>query len=357
MQKMIKKIGWSIKNTIAGPKNLIFRAMDIPLKPKWVVFMVTDRCNSRCLHCNIWRQKPIENPLTPEEIEKTFKDELFKNVEYVLCTGGEPTVRSDLEEIILRIHKSLPKATIQLSTNAILAERALNVTKKAMAENINFDVGVSLDGVGEEHDRLRGVKGNFEKADYLLQELVKLREKHKDKLRVAAGIVISDFTLHSLKDVRSYAKKLNVDLVEAWYNEASFYNNIGKNEFKEQFVKAVSSQPSCPLQDKWLKGLKGRPMRFPCFAINTFCVLKCNGDIVPCLNLWDAKIGNIRESSPTKIWHSPTAKKVRKTIKNCQGCLNTWGVEWSFASGAYPFLLFGLKHPRALLERLKKYNF
>jgi len=355
MSKITKTISSNIKSLMRAPKNLILRALEIPLKPKKIVFMVTDRCNSHCMHCNIWKQKPVDNPLTPEEIEKIFSDKLFENVDYVLCTGGEPTVRDDLEEIFLRIHKALPKATLQLSTNALLPERTIKLANTAMKNNINLDIGVSLDGIGDAHDIIRRTKGNFEKADSLLHELAALRAKHQGKLNVAAGIVVSDLTVDSIYNVREYAKKLNIDFVEAWYNTSSFYGNYNeedKAKIKEKIIEIVKSQPLSLLQEKWLSWLKGQSIKFPCFAMNTFCVIKCNGDIVPCLSRWDFKAGNARENSPTEVWHSPKAKEIRKSIKKCKGCLNTWSSGWSFESAYYPILFFYLRHPRISLKRL-----
>ena len=301
------------------------------------------------------KKKPTEDPLTPKEIEEVFSDKLFKNVEYVLCTGGEVTVREDLEEIYLRLHKALPKARLQLSTNGLLPERVIKVVNIAMKNNIHLDVGVSLDGIGEDHDKIRGVRGNFNKVDQLLHELVKIRKNYKDKLNVGIGIVISDLTLNSLSEVRSYAKKLNIELTEAWYNESSFYdNNGGRDVFNNKLINAIKSQSPSPLQETWIKALDGKSIKFSCFAMNTFCVLKCNGDIVPCLNLFDRKAGNVREQSATEIWHSDEMKKVREIVKDCKGCLNSWGAGWSFNSSFYPILLFYLKHLRLTIEKLFK---
>ena len=354
MPEIIEKIGRGIKDTIFGVQNLILRSCSESLKPRWIVYMVTDRCNSRCVHCNIWRKEPTRDPLTPKEVEQVFSDDLFRDVKYVLCTGGEPAVRNDLEDIILSIHKALPEATIQLSTNGLLPDRVIEVAKAAVKHDISLDIGVSLDGLGEEHDKIRGVKGNFEKADRLIHEMVELRKGNKSKLHIAAGIVLSDLTLDSLPKVRSYAKRLNIELTEAWYNESSFYDNVGKNVFSNKLIEAVKSQPPSPLQELWFRALKGKSIKFPCFAMHTFCVLKCNGDIVPCLNLFDTSAGNVRGKTPTEIWHSPEMKKVRKVVKDCRGCLNSWGAGWSLQSSYYPFLLFYLKHPRILIEHLRR---
>lgn len=342
-----------IKITVNGTKNLVLRNTGESLKPRWLVFMTTDRCNSRCEHCNIWQQEPTENPLTAEEIGKTLSAPLFRGVEYILNTGGEAALRNDLEEIILTQHRVLPKARIQLSTNGLLPERVINTVKSALEHDVCVDLGTSIDGIGEDHDRIRGVKGNFDKVDYLLHQLIPLREKHGNRLFIGAQITLSEHNLDSLEKVRAYTREMNISLLEGWYNESPFYANIGKNSASKEMIKAVESQPSSPLQERWMRLLKGKSIKFPCFAMYTFCVLKCNGDIVPCLNLWDNKAGNIRESSPQRIWQSPEARKVRGVVKDCQGCLNVWGAGWSFHSCPFPLLPFFIKHPRNLTKSLR----
>jgi MoaA/NifB/PqqE/SkfB family radical SAM enzyme len=148
---------------------------------------------------------------------------------------------------------------------------------------------------------------------------------------------------------------LNINLTEAWYNEAPYYDNIGGEiPISNKLIEAVESQPSSPLQEKWLNVLRGKSIKFPCFAMYTFFLLKCNGDVTLCLNFSDVKAGNVRENTPTKIWHSSEAKKARKIVKDCQGCLNSWGFGWSVWYSYYPFLLFYFKHPRTVIEKLSK---
>ena len=317
--------------------------------------MPTDRCNSRCKHCNIWKQKSIPNPLTLEEIEKALSDPLFKDVKEIINTGGEPILRQDIEEIVLIEHKCLPKAKLQLSTNALLPDRVLNLAKSLLEKGIPISVGVSLDGIGEKHDYIRGVKGNFQKADYLLHELLKLKKEHRNKLEIGIGFTLSDLTLDSLDPVREYAKKLNIELLIQWYNQSPFYGNIKMDIAKnKELTKAVQSLIPSFLQEMWLNWLEGKFIKFPCFALYTFCVLKWDGAIVPCLNYFDKSIGNIREKSPTEIWQSPEAKKIRKIVKSCPGCLNEWCTGWSFESCMFPVFSYYLKRPDRLLHRLTK---
>lgn len=349
---LTKIMSYYVRGTAFGVSNLISRTARRSLKPRWLWFEVTDRCNSRCLHCNIWRKKPTKDALTPKEIEKALNDPLFRDVEYVLNSGGEAVLRDDLEEIILTEHRALPKAVLQLSTNGLLPERVIKVVKSAIKHGANISVGVSLDGIGEKHDLIRGVKGNFHNVERLLQELVILRKKYEDKISPTIGFTLSDSTLSSLEEVRAYAQKLNVYCLAQWYNTSSFYDNTNRKlASSKNLIKAVQSFPLTPLNEMWLNSLVGKPIKFRCFAMDTFCALKCNGDIVPCLSLWDATAGNIRESSPTDIWNSSDAKKVKKLVKSCQGCLNNWGVGWSFESSFIPILLFNIKHLRTVLGK------
>jgi len=351
------KILQGLNGIMYGTKNIFLRATTESLQPKWLWFGVTDRCNSRCVYCDIWHKKPTKDVLTPEEIEKTLRDPLFRDVEYILNSGGEPTLRQDLKEIILAEHRALPKARLQLSTNGLLPERVIDVVKFAIQHDIDLSVGTSLDAIGDAYDSIRGVNGNFRKVDWLLHELVALKKEYGYKQTPTFGFTLTDQTLPFLEEVKTYAQKLGVNSLVQWYNQSSFYGNTKKDltDYNKSMIKAVQSLPYGLLREMWLKWIEeGYPIKFRCFAMYTFCVLKCNGDISPCLSLWDVKVGNVRESSPTTIWHSNEAKKARKIIKKCQGCLNVWGAGWSLECSFYPYLLFYLNHPHNLVKKLTK---
>ncbi len=351
---ILKKLFSGLKSSLIGTRNMAHLYAQIPLKPQWLVFVVTEKCNSRCTHCNIWKTDNLVPPLTPAEIEKTLRDPLFSETKYIQVSGGEPTTRGDLDEVILSIHRAVPGATIQISTNALLPARVLKVARTALDAGIELYIGISLDGIGDDHDKIRGIKGNFNKADKLLRELVEIRGRSAGKLTISVGIVISDLTLKSVDAVRSYTEGLNVELTEAWYNESSFYGNLGKHSFSANLNEAIKSQSPSPLKELWLKELKGESIKFPCFAMNTFCVLKANGDIVPCLNYYNESAGNVRKATPSDIWRSMQMKKVRKTVKECRGCLNSWGAGWSINSSYYQTIVFYFKHPLATLKLLIK---
>lgn len=291
----------------------------MPIKYLW--FETSRICNSRCGYCNIWKTRDNgERQLTPKQLYLTLTDPMFKNVCYVINSGGEPTLQPKLLDFLEVEHKACPNARLQLSTNGLLPERVLAVARAMSEIGCRLDVGLSLDGVGEEHDRIRGVKENFEKVEYLFQELPKYAN-------VAAGATL---TLKNYKaNIRAfeYAKEHGIPFIFHWLNSGSFYKNTA-TELKD--VKRIASavglmQPSL-YRSMWLNHLKGKPLKFRCKTLRDFLVLKLNGDVAPCLSHWDMVVGNVFDKSPSAILKG--VGQYRKRLSDCV-CLNNWGVKWS----------------------------
>jgi len=58
--------------------------------------------------CSIWKTKPKEKP-TLGEIQKIFTNPLLDHLETVILSGGEPTLRKDLAQIVQIILDSNPR--------------------------------------------------------------------------------------------------------------------------------------------------------------------------------------------------------------------------------------------------------
>ncbi|HNW55873.1 MAG TPA: radical SAM protein [bacterium] len=338
-----------------GNKNIVLTALDKPLKPRWIWFEVTDLCNSHCTHCQIWAKKEHAKPLTLEEMRKIFSDPILKNVESVINSGGEAILRQDIVDILKLEHELFPKAVLDLSTNAIWPDRAIQVVKEALSEGIRLNVGISLDGVGEKHDQVRGVPGNFAKVDFLIKELKEIKKDYPKLLTITVGFTLSNLTLKEYYSVKEYCQQVGVDeLAVQWYNQSSFYGNDQNDEvkFKEEMKKIVLDQPQSTTRERWLRLLDGKSIKFECFAGNSFFAMKCDGTISPCLTYWDKTIGNARDVSVSEIWRSAQAKNIRKLAKNCDGCLNSWGLNWSLSTNFYPRMSFFLRHPGEIIKKI-----
>ncbi|MFA6306893.1 MAG: radical SAM protein [Patescibacteria group bacterium] len=356
MKKFLNLSKKLVNKFFEGNSNLFKVFLGKSLRPKWLWFGLTERCNSRCQHCNIWKKQPAKDELTLKEIRKCFSDPLFKDIEIIINSGGEVLLRSDIIDIIRLEHEFFPDACLNISTNGLLPERMIETVGTVLKEGIKINASVSLDGIGEEHDKMRGTPGNFKKVDYLLRELVKLRQEYPRHLTLAIGFTLSDLTIESWQKVEDYANNLNIEFIMQWYNQSSFYENSqnNKNQNKEKMYAAVSSQPKTIVREKWLRFIQNKSINFRCFATETFFILRCDGNIAPCLSRWDEILGNVRNNTPTEIWQSDKAKEIRRKIVNCAGCLNCWAVEWSVSTSFYPRLIFYLKKPKAILDRLKR---
>jgi MoaA/NifB/PqqE/SkfB family radical SAM enzyme len=317
---------------------------------------VTDQCNSRCRTCNIWAQKPIDNPLTPDEIYKTLSDPVFKDVDYIINSGGEPTVRYDLLEFLEAEHRALPNATIQLSTNGITYGAAWVVaTLLERYPDIKMDVGTSLEGIGEDHDNERRVPGNFESVDGLIGALIGLREKYgRDRLTIGFGTVVTDRTINNIPALRRYADEKGIGMLIQWYNQSGFYSNekrgqeteIRDAETESRSRALVKEADYTIISDLWCNYLEGKPHAFNCMALQSFCVIKCNGDIVPCLSYWNNRIGNVRNNSPSNIL------KRKGGITCTNHCLNSWATYWSFEADPIQYVRYFVRHPIKLVRKL-----
>ena len=96
----------------------------------------TFRCNSKCQMCYIWK-----NPTDPkEEISLETLSKLPSGFDNLNVSGGEPTLRKDLGEIIDLLY---PKARVmEISSNGLHPERLVPIIKK----HPNIKVRFSLKG-------------------------------------------------------------------------------------------------------------------------------------------------------------------------------------------------------------------
>ena len=313
---------------------------------RWLWLETTDRCNSRCSTCNIWRKTPTPQSelLTHERLEEVLYSWLFRKVEIILNSGGECSL-IDLEDLLKREHAALPNALLQVSTNGLLPTKIVSSILPVLKDGARVDVGISIDGVGLDHDLVRGVKVNFEKVDWLLTKLCRLRKQYP-KLSICSGSTLTAVTCGRQKDILDYLVPFHVPFGWHWFNQSAFYENeCGMFKSVSGFQKAILQVfPEGPYRDMWIKSLETSIIpRFKCHALDSFCVLKCNGDVVPCLSLWNLSIGNVKNADPLALWNSERAKDVRSKVAQCSGCLNTWGVNWSLITERYPLLWWRLK--------------
>jgi MoaA/NifB/PqqE/SkfB family radical SAM enzyme len=306
------------------------------IRPKLLVLEATRRCNSRCKICDTWKVKAPVDELSVREIDTILSDGLFSDLENVILTGGEPSLRADLFEIIEAINKRVPKVAVWISTNGLLPVRILSVVKKCLEQKISVGVGVSLDGVGEKHDHIRGIKGAYEKARYLLRKLKEL------ELNPTVGFTLSELTAENYLELKKAIGEEFPLLVQK-FDCSGFYNTEKRAmNVLDSERKIVDGLPNTLLRNHWIRQLNGETRTFSCFALHSFFVLRSNGDVSPCLRNYDMICGNMREEKPSALWKRIGVE--RGYVKRCDPqCLNDWAFRESMKSAYFPLFWFKLK--------------
>lgn len=134
-------------------------------RPVLLNFEVTMRCNARCGFCDYWKT-PAEAKAGEiaefGEIARRFSPML------VTFTGGEPTMRRDLEEIVASVRRSVRYTYVQLITHGgmLSLERAKSLWDAGVDQ-----FNISLDYLDERHDAARGIPGLSKKILALVPQM------------------------------------------------------------------------------------------------------------------------------------------------------------------------------------------
>jgi radical SAM protein with 4Fe4S-binding SPASM domain len=145
------------RSTTRGPAHLLHYSAD---KKPVVVWNVTQRCNLHCGHCySSSRNREYPGELSTQEAIRLIDDLAAFGVPTLLFSGGEPLMRPDLLELASAA-RSAGMRTV-LSSNGTLLDR--EAAERIADAGFSY-VGVSLDGIGPLHDRMRGKRGAFKET-------------------------------------------------------------------------------------------------------------------------------------------------------------------------------------------------
>ena len=155
-----------------------------------VILFVTSRCNAFCKTC--FYHEELNNPgdMTFDQIEKVSRT--MPSITDLWLSGGEPTLRRDVSEIIDTFFANNAVNRVIIPTNALIKSRVYEIVDQALGRHSGLDLylNVALDGYGETHDRIRGVPGNWGKALDCIESLYPLKEKYKDRFRLNVNTVV-----------------------------------------------------------------------------------------------------------------------------------------------------------------------
>jgi MoaA/NifB/PqqE/SkfB family radical SAM enzyme len=201
-------------------------------RPRYLCVNATLRCDGRCRHCGIWRQVRSERELSPSELRAVLKHPFFSRVETAWLTGGEPTLREDLGELAAVMVAALPAlTTLGLATNGLepsrTLERVRDMAAAATDRHLIF-AHVSLDGVGEAHDLVRGRPGAFAAVLETLERLGEARAALTGpRLALGLNCVIQPGNVSGLEALRHWAQERGLTIM---FNLALVTDQVYRNQ-------------------------------------------------------------------------------------------------------------------------------
>lgn len=201
-----------------------------------VVWNCTRTCNLQCIHCYASSDsKKYEGELTTKEA-KAFIDDLHEfKVPVILFSGGEPLIREDLFELIEHAKKNEIRSTI--STNGTLIDKEMAIRIKELGVGY---VGVSLDGIGSNHDEFRRAKGSFDKALNGIRNCLDVNQK------VGLRFTINRHNYNELEDIFRLIKEEKI-------NRACFYHLVYSGRGSEMIKEDISHEESRAAMDLIMK--------------------------------------------------------------------------------------------------------
>jgi len=286
--------------------------------PIGCVAAVTYRCNARCTVCDIWKNDSRES----EELRAEDYAWLPRTLRSVNVSGGEPYLRNDLVEVVSVMQRACPRARVVISTNGLLPERI----EKMTSEMNDVAVRVSVDGVGEAHDRIRGIPGGYDRAMDTVRRLMALGVSD---LGLAA--TSSEKNPGELRRVKKVADELGLAFIaSAAHSSKIFFGDHDEDRPRsDEAVAEISEIMREQLRSRnwrdwakayYMRGLidyvRGRPRRLPCGAGVDHFYLDPFGDVYPC-NISGVRMGNVRDGSFDELKRR-SAPEVVPAVANCE---------------------------------------
>ena len=307
--------------------------------PISLVHFITNRCNARCSFCFIDFDNPetFKDELGLDEIDKLTKN-LGNNLLNINITGGEPFARKDISQILNLYCKNTSIESIYITSNGSLPDRAIKtltyITNKH--RDIKINVQLSIDDIGERHDKIRKIKNLFNSAIETFHSIKKITNVHpivgitvslenssrvielyntlKNDYKINAfkAIAVRDEGVYKtpdkdkLKILEAYKELSDVIIKDSNDNKILNYN-YDKLKSKLHFHK-----------DKLMYSYIKRNFLKPkyesrCYAGGLFGIIGSKGEIYACELLQEKIIGNLRDNDFNflKIWKSKENKKLK----------------------------------------------
>ena len=298
-------------------------------RPTSIVLMLTDRCNARCIHCDIWKNRGQEDRPSLEQWKVLVADlrEWLGPVQ-VTFSGGEALLNRDTIQLLS--FGNSRGLFMELLTHGFWEDQS-KIESLALARPSR--VTISFDGIGETHDRVRGRAGFVKKTEKTIGTLKRMRQEHSLDMVIRLKTVIMRQNLEDICEVARFAQKENLEVFyqpieqnynttedalwfthsETWPSDTEKVVGIVRElrELKRQGL-PISNSPGQldamipyfvnPVQSRVaVQSHSAHEPRQLCSAL-TMLQLQADGDVIVCNS--QPAVGNIKTARIREIWQN-----------------------------------------------------
>lgn len=283
----------------------------------------TYRCNSKCAMCYVW-----QNPTSPrEEVSLKTLEKVPFGIDNLNITGGEPTLRDDLAELVDLLYPRACK--LEISSNGLHPERLETIIRKYPDVKVRF----SLEGIGDSNNRIRGEEDGFETK---VRGLRRLKELGGTDLGFAT--VIQDDNVDDLMRIYALTQEMGVELATSTlHNGFQFHksNNLpyDRGQVAREIEKLITAMLKTNSVKNWFRaylnlGLMEKVLGFqrliPCTAATDFVFVDPWSDVFACNVRPDLWMGNLGAQGWEEIWLGEKGNEIRNRVSSCAH--NCWMV-------------------------------
>ena len=199
-----------------------------------VILFVTSRCNAFCKTCFYHEELNQPGDLTFAQLEKISRT--MPSITDLWLSGGEPTLRRDISEIISTFVNNNGVRRVIIPTNGLIKSRVYDIVEHALTNHPSLDLylNIALDGYGKTHDHVRGVPGNWEKALDCIRFLYPLKDRFTDRFRLNVNTVVCADNYTEIEQLGEY-------MWENFQLDGQYFNIIRGETLVGESIKEVPS--------------------------------------------------------------------------------------------------------------------
>ena len=289
---------------------------------------VTDRCNLKCIHCDIW-QKKKKNDITLSLIHKILDSRALPKDVDIAITGGEPFLHrhlGNITEVLLNKRQGCLKT---ISTNGVLKNRILNFLKKFYGRlPSDFSLHISFDGMNL-YEKQRKVS-----PKKVLSTINSIKKLYPD-LSLKLKFTVTPLNYGDILPTYEFAARNGLGFkIKVVEQAVAYTNSIAKKAFSfkkhekrkiTQDLLYLHKNEKSPKESEFIKRsigfLEGLKQKSSCPTPLQRLFIMPDGAVYSCLHL--QQIGDLKKTELAAIYNSKQNKEnTTKAIKGgCGGCV------------------------------------